>query len=188
MLIDFSVLNQNHLEVNPQKDVNLSSRRAKYACGKTIFWKLGCSERCWSKMSDFHVKNTAFSRKDARERAICTKLGHPILFMILNYCFHKMWRNFCVVKSAHDIRLNWNWNETRKNCLLIHFHFCSVFVKCIFLGSSYCSNFKVIILWMWFYMHQKGNLWYFFELVRWKIEEFLEKLFMRDTLVEILYL
>jgi len=26
-------------------------------------------------MSDFHVKNTAFSRKDARERAICTKLG-----------------------------------------------------------------------------------------------------------------
>ena len=46
--------------------------------------------RALEKMSDFHVKNTAFSRKDARERPTCTKLGHPILFMILNYCFHKM--------------------------------------------------------------------------------------------------
>ena len=26
-------------------------------------------------MNIFHVKNTAFSKKDARERAICTKLG-----------------------------------------------------------------------------------------------------------------
>jgi len=26
-------------------------------------------------MNSFHIKNIAFSRKDAREQAICTKLG-----------------------------------------------------------------------------------------------------------------